>query len=507
MALAVLLGAAVWVRLGSYQSSEDVTRAPAVTHSATATSANANATGTIVEISESPIDGAAPSTTNTNGSASAREQRYNELLRSTPPQAPQTVSSIAPPQETKPPSLLDRVASVLGMKPKPAPTPQPQPQQPAPRPQPQASNDSPGQQQQKTDTTNTDNDPDADVIAPQLMAAEFVPPQVADGESTQFAVIVQDNLSGVRSVSGVIASPSGAMQGFACQREGDSSRYVTRINIPKEAASGTWQVKYLTLMDNASNSVNLNQSSGLPGSASFRVVSSTSDSTGPVLKSVWLDRMSMEAGERNTLFVQAEDDHAGISIVSGVFVSPSKSARLGFGCRAGTTGAWECPLTPPKCLDCGAWKLEQVQLQDKANNLTTVRADNALINNIAVAISSDACDSEPPRLTSLTLSPTVVSNMEDSEIEVRAMITDEGCGVASLSGQAIPPGGIGGQRAYFSLEPAGDGQMFVGKMIIKKSAASGVWTVNWLQALDKGHNLKPYPANDPVVSRVTFRVE
>ena len=87
----------------------------------------------------------------------------------------------------------------------------------------------------------------------------------------------------------------------------------------------------------------------------------------------------MRAGEKNTVFVQAEDDKSGVSLVSGVFVSPSKQARIGFGCRAGANGTWECTVSPPACLDCGAWQLEQIQLQDKANNMATFRGDNQIV--------------------------------------------------------------------------------------------------------------------------------
>ena len=95
------------------------------------------------------------------------------------------------------------------------------------------------------------------------------------------------------------------------------------------AAEGVWVVKYLTLADNAGNTVNLNSGTGaLPPTASFRVVSSASDSTGPQLKAVWIERPAMRAGDKNTIFVQAEDDKAGVSLVSGVFVSPTKVARV-----------------------------------------------------------------------------------------------------------------------------------------------------------------------------------
>jgi hypothetical protein len=310
-------------------------------------------------------------------------------------------------------------------------------------------------------------------------------------------------------VSGVITSPSGSLQGFSCLREGESNRFIARIAVPKDAPQGTWAVKYLTLSDNASNSINLNQSQGtLPGSAMFRVTSSSSDETGPQLKGIYLEKQAMRAGDKNTVFVQAEDDKAGVSLVSGVFVSPAKAARIGFGCRASASGTWECPLTPPSCLDCGIWTLEQIQLQDKANNMATFRGDNQIVRGVVLDISGDHCDSSPPQVTMLTLNPTVVTNAQSSVITVQATMVDEGgCGASSLSAQAIPPGGVGGQRRPVTFMPSQDGQTFIGRLEIPQFAAKGEWSIAWIQALDKGLNLRAYSSNDPVVARATFRVE
>lgn len=446
---------------------------------------------------------------------SAREQRYRELLNSAPP------APAAPRPAAEKPSLMDRVvapiANALGMRKTQPHAPAAPPQQPSAPQQPahdraqRVANQSPQQRSagEEPPRSSVEDDPDTDVAPPQLLAVEFVPPQVHDGEETIFSAMVNDNLSGVRSVSGVIASPSGSMQGFACTRDAETNRFTARVPIPKDAAEGVWTVKYLTLSDNASNSVNLNAAAGaLPPTASFRVISSTSDSSGPQLKAVWLDKPAMRAGERNTVFVQAEDEKSGVALVSGVFISPAKAARIGFSCRAGNAGTWECAVTPPVCLDCGVWRLEQIQLQDKANNLTTFRSDNALVGQIALDIAADRCDAAAPVVTALSVDPTVVSNAQASVIQVRAIMVDEGgCGVASLSGQAVPPGGIGGQRRYFSFEPSQDGQTFVGKLEIPQFAAKGQWSIAWIQALDKGHNLRAYSTSDRVVAGATFRVE
>lgn len=507
--LAVTFGAAVYLRLRAYDPVTLATPGPMPAGTADATgSSGVPENAETMTIESLPADGA-PATTG-NG-VSAREQRYNELLRSGPPAAQ---AQAAPAAEDKP-SLLGRVvapiANALGIGKPAAPQPAaatPPRGQPQPKPEEPQTDRGSSSEKGNEPREQTETDPDSDTVPPQLLSVEFMPPQVQDGETTTLAVMATDNLSGVRSVSGVIASPTNASQGFACQREGESNRYIARVSVPREAAEGVWAVRYITLTDQASNSTNITQASGgLPMSASFRVTSSRPDAAGPVLRSVWLAQNSMNAGERNTVFVQAEDEKSGVNTVSGVFVSPTKQARLGFGCKLGTTGAWECPLAPPACVDCGAWQLEQIQMQDKANNMVTVRIDNPVVAPVQVTITGDKCDGTAPTLTSLALDPPVVSNAETSLIRVMATVNDDNCGAASLSGQAVGPGGPAAARLYFSFAPSPDGQNFTGTITVPKHAAKGMWTIAWIQVLDKGHNLKAYAANDPIVARVTFRVE
>jgi hypothetical protein len=507
--LGVVFAGAVWLRLSAYQSANGATL-PATTSSSSAPNV-ATQTTTMEIVTENATDDANSSeaTKSVSAAARARQERYNELLRSAAPSSQSSSAATPPPP---PPSLITRVANALGINKTPKPQPQPMTPRPASQTQGQrASGDShnpdePGPREKPRE----DVDPETDVEPPRLISADFTPQQVQDDGETILGVRATDNLSGVRSVSGVIASPSGALQGFACQREGEGSdRFIARIRVPRDAAEGTWAVKYLTLSDNANNSVNLNQAAGaLPASAQFKVVSGSSDSKAPELRAVYLERRSMSAGERNTVFVTAEDDKSGVSLVSGVFVSPSKQARIGFGCKPGQGGAWECTIAPPVCLDCGAWALEQIQVQDKANNMATFRSDNQMVAQITLDISGDKCDSGPPAITQLQVEPLVVSNTEGGTINISAVVQDDSCGVASLSGQAIPTSSQGaGQKIYFSFDPSPDGQNFFGRIAVPRHAAKGIWAISWIQALDKGHNLKAYSTQDPVLARVTFRVE
>ena len=512
--LSIAFCIALWLRLRSY-AAQDTTRSRESQSTTSVSERRADAT--------SPPSLAMSSESSTIADEvsvqSPRRQNRRETriadLSTTPDAGPNSVSTTtsarapAPARPAEKPSLLSRlvkpiVNAITGAHPSTASAQPGQPGQVS-----SSSSRSGGNSGSATDTTGTvdKNDRTSDTTPPQLIAIAFNPPQVHDGEETVLGVQATDDLSGVRSISGTIAAPSGAVQGFALQREMDTDHYVAKITIPKDAAEGVWRVNYLSLIDNASNATTITAAQGaLPPSASFRVISSSSDSSGPTLKAVWLDRPAMKAGEKNTVFVQADDDKSGVNLVSGVFLSPAKHARIGFVCRPGS-GDWECELTTPACIDCGDWQLEQLQLQDKANNMTTIRNDNPLVAAVRVNITGDRCDSTPPTLQAIVLDRTSVSNVDDSVITVTAAGSDDACGIMSMSGQVTGPA-IGGAapRLYFSFTPA-DGQSWMGRISVPKLAAKGIWRITWIQVLDQGHNLKTYSQGDPPLATAAFTVQ
>jgi hypothetical protein len=448
-----------------------------------------------------------------------RDARYRELLNAPPTGSKTPVKSVpsnasasaVPVKETKP-SLFSRIVAPIVN----AFSGSGGAQRPAPSPQPQLAKNNNSSTNSSTDTTSKSDpkDPNSDVTAPQLVGVEFVPNSIQDGEETLMAISATDDISGVRTISGNIVSPSGALQGFALQREGEgSNRFLSKIVVPKDAASGVWHINYLNLTDNASNSVTLSwQQGSIPQSAAFTVTSSRSDTTPPTLKAVWLDRPSMKVGDKNLVFVQADDDKSGVSQVSGVFLSPSGYARAGFGCRnQDGTNMWQCDLTPPPSADCGAWKLEQIQLQDKANNMTAIRGDNAIVAAVRLDITSDGCDNKQPVVQSVRLDTNAVGI--PGIINVTIYATDEGSGISSISGQfnyidRVTPG-TQPPRFFFSCRPSGDPSqnMWTGPIAIAdKNQARGTYRLSSLQVIDKANNVKLYSANDPVIANIAFRI-
>jgi hypothetical protein len=446
---------------------------------------------------------------------SSREQRFNELLRATVTSGASAsasgdaasnpaVSATPPtPVPVKPQSAIARLLAPVVNALTGNSTSNAQP--------------APNHQHETTPTTPRDHDHDkehvekdmtSDTTPPQLGGLQFDPPAIHDGEETVMTVVATDDISGVRNISGSVTSPTGkALQGFALQPVGND-RYSGRILVPKDAEEGIWHINFLSLSDNASNTQNLNFGQGMmPPTGQFRVSSSRPDSAAPTVTAIRLDKPAITVNEKVTVFVTAEDDKSGVNLVSGVFQSPSKLARLGFGCRPADGATWQCEVTPPKCLDCGNWQLEQIQLQDKANNMATVRIDNPIVGAVKLNVTGESCDAAPPGLTSLVLDTPVVSNAEVSTITLTAFVSDDQCGVSSVSGQAAGPTVAGQQppRLYFSFSPSSEGQ-WVGKLTIPKFSAKGTWSIVWVQALDKGSNLKTYSQSDPVLVNAKFTV-
>ncbi|MGZ4778857.1 MAG: hypothetical protein ACXV5L_06650, partial [Thermoanaerobaculia bacterium] len=186
--------------------------------------------------------------------------------------------------------------------------------------------------------------------------------------------------------------------------------------------------------------------------------------------------------------------------------SPSKFARIGFGCRQ-TEDTWQCDFAPPASADCGEWKLEQIQLQDKANNMSTTRSDNPLIAAVKISMNGADCDSQPPQMLSIVLDRTVVT--ANTTINVTANVTDDLSGVASMSCQVTgPTTPKGTPRLYFSLSASpNDPNTWVGQLQVPNLASKGRWEIAWVQILDKANNLKTYSRTDAVMHNAVFNVQ
>ena len=358
------------------------------------------------------------------------------------------------------------------------------------------------------------DDPESDRQPPVLQYLRFDPPEIRDGGVAVLSVGTADDLSGVKFVFGTVRSPSeAAILPFSAQDEGGNGVFTARIAIPHQAETGDWFVGSLQIVDKANNPLNLVFAKAtVPQGGALRVSSDESDSTAPDVHRVTIDKGTVGAGEKNQIVVDVDDDRSGVASVTGTFQSPSKSAFIPFGCRANGESSWVGDVAIPANAACGEWTLSLLRVADKANNTAYLTSESPQIGPVSFVVSSGGdCDSEPPMIDTILVSPAIVSNAAASEITLTFTIHDDASGVASLSGRFEGPVATDGQvpKIFFAGEtnPAHPEAPITTKISVPQHAASGIWQVVLLQVMDKARNTRTYNKGDPALVNARFIVE
>jgi hypothetical protein len=358
-------------------------------------------------------------------------------------------------------------------------------------------------------------DPGSDHTPPVLAALRFDPPVVEGGSVTTLTVEATDDLSGVKSVRGEIRSPNGlALLPFVSQDAVSGDVRTFAITIPREAESGVWYVSWISVTDGAANPLLLQARSAVaaPPGGSFTVSSSESDSAAPEVLQVWFDKASVAGGEKNVIRVDARDDRSGVVSITGACQSPSKSALIWFECALNEgSGTWEGTVPVPTNAECGEWGIARLAVKDKAGNTNLLTSQSSLLARAAFGVDfrSD-CDSAPPTLDAIDLSPTMVSSETATEILTTATVHDDQSGTAKLTGWFDGPAANGGQvpKIYFQCapDPGDPAAPWAGKILVPQHAATGTWKVGVIRLEDKALNVREYTAADREVSRLVFEV-
>ncbi|MBI3449652.1 MAG: hypothetical protein HY049_12150 [Acidobacteria bacterium] len=328
-------------------------------------------------------------------------------------------------------------------------------------------------------------------------------------------VQASDDLSGVRSVKGVISNPSGtATVVFEAQGDGSADGvFSARVSIPPKAETGLWYVASLVVLDQASNRLDARYTPAtVPAGGKLEVLSADSDSTPPEVLSFWMEKATVSAGESSGLRIEAQDDRSGVKVVRGEFSSPSKTAVIPFLCRPGTEpGFWEERISVPATAECGRWTLQSLRVTDGADNTATLTASSPPTADAGFDVVGSECDADPPTLERLSLAPTIVSNEAASEIRVTADVSDPGGRAVTLSGWVSGPASPNGQvpKIYFTCARSSrdPGAPWIGKIQVARFAARGIWRVDLVWLKDNSLSTTSYTPKDPPLAESFFEVK
>ena len=347
----------------------------------------------------------------------------------------------------------------------------------------------------------------SDAEPPRVLSIDGFPEKVTSGSQLEIQVRARDNLSGVRSISGSLRSPSGkASMPFGCIATGDPELFLATVQVPERAEMGIWSVKSLRLTDNVHNTRRYREPDTAISGGVFEVVDSDSDSVPPQIMAFTVEPREVQGGETIHVIVTVQDEKSSVTRVIGAFLSPSGNARLSFSCRdkqGDDTLAGQ--ISVPKDAESGDWVLNYVRAEDEAKNAQNFFPKDYpdVLGDAAIRIYAAGSDSEPPSLDDITVTPVTVSYQENVDISILA--SDDLSGISRVSGRVRSPSG----KAFIPFTSTYDSfdDIYRAQIKIKNNSEVGTWRVEYVRTQDEARNQAVYYYhNNPYVKEAVFEV-
>lgn len=233
---------------------------------------------------------------------------------------------------------------------------------------------------------------DSDATAPAVRGVSLEKWSVDAGEANRIVIDVEDDRSGVASVSGSFQSPSkSGFIPFTCVPQGDSSSWAAGVVVPADADCGEWTLKMLRVADKANNAAFLEGDSSEVGHVSFSVSGSGAcDSEAPVVDAIGVTPtvVSNISTTQLTLTVKAHDDASGLSSCTGRIEGPAAANGQGPSIYFESQPDPRDPAGPlitlinvPQYAAKGVWRVALLQLMDKARNARSYAKGDPVLAN------------------------------------------------------------------------------------------------------------------------------
>ncbi len=229
------------------------------------------------------------------------------------------------------------------------------------------------------------------------------------------------------------------------------------------------------------------------------------DVTAPELVEVTLDRSEIDVSQtarQIIVYARVKDDQAGVPYVSLTFsgpVAPHEVSTTMYVLASGTPtdGVYVGTITLPRLSKSGTWRLDSVQLEDKAGN-HILYSLGELVNlglSPSFEVMSPKDDLTPPELLEISVkSPEVDVSAGAQEITVTIRATDnlELGDIARVDFKSPS----GEQRILLlALEPSErilTVREYVAKKLLPQHSESGTWRTSFTQLRDRAGNYRDY---------------
>ncbi|RZT21270.1 Ig-like domain-containing protein [Fictibacillus sp. BK138] len=362
-------------------------------------------------------------------------------------------------------------------------------------------------QPENYDFTILNEEAEIDVAAPIVDAITFEKEQVQAGDFTKIKVSASDD-TGVEWVTLGLYNTAGRGNDYVTNFvKTEDGTFEATWWVPQYTDPGKWKVNWVYAGDAAGNQYNWDDYMGdYPASfGTIQVLNDNPDNTAPTVSSILFLNGVAEAGQENTLQLEADDDLSGINYLS-VELRNEFGQRLYIdGIYLSEEGFWTSSFVVPSYMKNSTFKVWNVYTQDNAGNVDHQFYEDeypASFGTFEVQNANE--DTNAPIVQSVTFDKDSMVT-EDTNV-VRVAATDDNSGIESMDIYMQSPTGKGMTSTYLYQDEEGN---FMGEFSIPPYTEPGEWRVSQIVARDFAGNVLDvtYTVENYPESFGTFNVE
>jgi len=226
--------------------------------------------------------------------------------------------------------------------------------------------------------------------------------------------------------------PNGELYPIHLYNAGSMYHYNREISFSNQEDIGLWTLDSIELSDDGDNH-NLLSKDNFANIAdyNFEVLPGTIDQNNPTINSITFKKNEVNAGEYNTVVVDAQDD-SGVSSVTMGLISPSGKKQIElYSFNKNSNGLWESNFELPAYTEKGDWRVEYVNVWDINDNILSINTYDSYPDNFSTfLVHSENEDIDGPVIQSIKIEKNEMTADETNTIQVK--VTDAS-GVSELS--------------------------------------------------------------------------
>ncbi len=361
-----------------------------------------------------------------------------------------------------------------------------------------------------------------DTAPPELHGGTLAEPSIvadapADSDRTlHFTASLSDNTTGMQYAFAQFVSPSSKQYFSVAFAVPFGGAIITPVDVAgtgtlqRYAETGTWTLQSFSMMDVATNQINLNNAAvATTGFPTSFAVTGTDDLVAPdvipasssILPGTPLPGDDADPATRTfTIQTHLTDNLAGVAWISAGFTLNGHWVYPSFNRISGDEldGTWVGTATVPRYSAVGTWQLQNLQVGDRVQNQLDLDATGAAAIGFPTTFEVTGTDDlTPPALVAFDFDPKKFNNVGcKTTVNITAHLTD---GVSGTSYFGLSFNGPAGQYHSASLSLASgteaDG-IWTGSFSLPFESATGTWTLGNAYLGDHANNQANFSAGD-----------